>query len=125
MRPCRKACYLFSVPLRPELQSIFDALVAAHPDGLTLDELSDELSGKPVTYADIDELIGALEEAGVDLDGPAPPSGPEQLARVLAAARALGEETGRRATVDEIATRAGLTVSAVRRALLFGRSATS
>jgi hypothetical protein len=110
--------------VRPELQTIFDALVAAHPDGLTLDELSEELSGKPVNYADIDELIGALEEAGVDLDGPAPPSGPEELVKVLAVARALTEETGKRPTAEEIAQRAGMTISAVRRALLFGRSAT-
>jgi hypothetical protein len=114
---------LAGVTLRPELQTIFDALIAAHPDGLTLDELSDELSGKPVSYGDIDELIGALEEAGVDLDGPAPPSGPEELARVLATARALSAETGKRPTAEEIATRAGMTISAVRRALLFGRTA--
>jgi hypothetical protein len=31
------------VTLRPPLQAIFDAIRAAHPDGLTLDELSEEL----------------------------------------------------------------------------------
>jgi hypothetical protein len=110
------------VPLRPELQSIFEAIMQAHPDGLTLDELSDELSTKPVTYADIDELIGALEDAGVNLDAPETPAGPDELARVLAAARALTEETGKRPSAEQIAERTGMTASAVRRALQFGRS---
>lgn len=113
------------MPLRPELQAIFDAIMAAHPGGLTLDELSDELSTKPVTYADIDELIGALEDAGVDLDSPAPATNPADLVRVLAAARALHEETGKRPSTAEIAERTGLTPVAVRRALQLGRSAGS
>jgi hypothetical protein len=110
------------VTLRAELQTIFEAIMKAHPDGLTLDELSDELSTKPVTYADIDEIIGALEEAGVDLDRPEPAAGAEDLARVLAAARALAEETGKQPSADDIAQRVGLTPAAVRRALQFGRS---
>jgi hypothetical protein len=111
------------VSLRPELQTIFDALVAAHPQGLTLDQLGEELWNKPVSYADIDELIGALEEAGIDLDSPTPPFSPDDLARSLAAARALAAETGSRPSTEEIARRAGLTPSAVRRALQFGRAA--
>ena len=51
--------------LRPDLQAIFDALLAAHPaGGITLDDLSDATWDRPFSYADIDELIGALEEAG-------------------------------------------------------------
>jgi hypothetical protein len=111
-----------SVPLSPKLQAIVDAILAAHPDGLSLNELSEELLTKPVTYADIDEIIGALEDAGVDLDRPDRPAGPEDLSRVLAAARALAAETGRRPTPEEIGTRAGLTAPAVRRALELGRT---
>jgi hypothetical protein len=96
--------------------------MAAHPDGLTLDVLSEELSNKPVTYADIDELIGALEEVGVDLEGPEPPVRPEELFRVLTAARALVAETGKRPSADEIAERTGLSAAAVRRSLRSGRS---
>jgi hypothetical protein len=110
------------VALPPRLQSIFDAIMAAHPEGLTLDELSEELIATPVSYGDIDELIGALEEAGVNLDGPAPPARPEDLARVLAAARALTEETGKRPSAEEIAERTGLTRVSVKRALQLGRS---
>jgi hypothetical protein len=105
----------------PKLQEIFDALMAAHPQGLTLDELAEELSTKAVSYAEIDEIIGALEEAGVDLDGPPVPPRPEDLRQVLAAARALMQETGSRPSTIEIAARTGLTPLAVRRALRLGR----
>jgi Sigma-70 region 3 len=109
--------------LSPHLRPLFGALLAAHPDGLSLDELGEELVRKPVTHADIEELIGALEEAGFDLAGPGPQARPEELARVLTAARALTAETGKRPTAAEIAERAGLSPIAVRRALRLGRSA--
>jgi hypothetical protein len=111
------------VALSPHLQPIFDALKAAHPAGLTLDELGEELIRKPVTYADIEELIGALEAAGVDLEGPGTPARPEELVRVLEAARAFTGETGRRPNVAELAERAGLSPIVVRRALRLGKSA--
>jgi Sigma-70 region 3 len=110
------------MPLRPELQAVFDALLKAHPDGPTLDDLSDETWNKSLSYADIDELIAALEEAGFDLEAAEPPPRPEELAQVLAAARALTGETGKRPSVDEIAARAGLPASSVLRALRMGRA---
>jgi hypothetical protein len=113
------------VPLRPELQEIVDAILATHPEGLTLDQLSEALLTKPVSYADIDEIIGALEDSGIDLDAPEVPARPEDLAQVLAAARAITAETGKRPTTEEIALRAGLTPSVVRRALKLGRSMAS
>lgn len=111
--------------LSSHLQALFDAIRASHPDGLTLDELSEELVSKSVTYADIDELIGALEEAGFDLAGPASAGRPEELARVLEAVRSLVAETGARPTAEAIAARVGLTPTAVRKALRLGRSASS
>ena len=107
--------------LRPELQTILDEILAAHPDGLTLNELSEELVYRPVTYPDIDELIAALEEAGIDLEGPEPPARPEELMKVLTAARDLAAAQGTRPSPDEIARHTGLTPMAVRRALRFGR----
>ncbi|HEX2656756.1 MAG TPA: sigma-70 domain-containing protein [Polyangia bacterium] len=111
------------MPLSPHLQPLFDTIQAAHPDGLSLDELSEELSTKSVSYADIDELIGALEEAGFDLEGPGATGRAEELTRVLDAVRALIAETGARPSAEAIAARAGLTPTAVRRALRLGRSA--
>ena len=111
------------MPLRPKLQAIFDALMAAHPGGLSLNTLSEELVDKPVDYADIEELIGALEDAGVDLDATEAPPPPAQLIQVLGAARALAAETGKRPTIAEIAAHTGLTLTVVRQALRLGRSA--
>jgi hypothetical protein len=111
------------VALSPHLQSIFDALKAAHPKGLTLDELAEELIRKPVTFADIEELVGALEAAGIDLDGAGTPARPEELVRVLDSARAFADEHGRRPTIAELADRAGISPLVVRRALQLGKSA--
>jgi hypothetical protein len=106
--------------LSAHLQPLFDALTAAHPDGLSLDDLGEELLHKPVTFADIEELIAALEAAGLDLEGPGPPAHPDELAAVLVAARALATEGGKPSIVD-IAERTGLSPIAVRRALRLGR----
>ena len=113
------------VTLSAKLQAIFDTLMAAHPSGLTLNVLSDELVDKPVDFGEIEQLIVALEEAGVDLEGPEPPPQPEQLFQVLTAARALAAETGKRPTTAAIAARTGLTLTVVRRALRLGKSAAS
>src|SRR4051812_5873547 len=109
--------------LSPHLQPLFEALTTAHPHGLSLDELGEELLHKPVTFADIEELIGALEAAGLNLEGPGPAARPEELMAVLTAARALTTETGQRPSTAAIAERAGLSPIIVRRALRLGRSA--
>jgi hypothetical protein len=106
--------------LSRHLRPLFEALKEAHPDGLSLDELGEELLRKPVTFADIEELIGALEEAGFDLESTGPPGRPDELGRVLTAARALASETGQRPTVTAISERAGLSPIVVRRALRLG-----
>ena len=97
--------------------------MAAHPDGLTLDELSEELIRKPVSFADVEELIGALEAEGIDLEGPGTAARPEDLVTVLGAVRAFTAEQGRRPTIVEIAERVALSPIIVRRALLLVRSA--
>ena len=104
------------------MQELFDTIRASHPDGLTLDELSEELAPKSVTYADIDELIGALEEAGFDLAATGAAARPADLLRVLEAVRALIAETGQRPSPEAIAARVGLTPTAVRKALRLGGS---
>ena len=109
--------------LSPKLQAILEAIKLGHPEGLTLNTLSEELVDKPVDYGEIEQLIGALEDAGVDLVGPEPPPQPEQLRQVLLAARTLAAETGKRPTTAELAVRTGLTLTVVRRALRLGKSA--
>jgi hypothetical protein len=109
--------------LSPHLQPLFDSITASYPEGLSLDELGEELLHEPVTFADIEELIGALEAAGLDLDRADSPARPEDLKAVLTAARELAAETGQRPSTAEISQRAGLSPIVVRRALRFGRSA--
>jgi hypothetical protein len=109
-----------TVALSPHLQELFEAIRTSHPDGLTLDELSEELAAKSVTYADIDELIGALEAAGFDLATTGAAARPAELARVLEAVRAIIAETGQRPSPETIAARIGLTPTAVRKALRLG-----
>ena len=109
--------------LSPKVQPIFAALLAAHPEGLGLDELAEELLRKPLSYPEIEELIVALEASGIDLEGPSTPARPEELARVLDSARAFAAEQGRRPTIAELADRAGLSPIVVRRALHLGKSA--
>jgi hypothetical protein len=109
--------------LPPHLQEIFDALTASHPDGLSLDELGEELIYKPVDFADTEALIGALEAAGIDLEGPAPAAQPEELKAVLVAVRGLTSETGKRPSILEISKRTKLSPITVRRALRLGGAA--
>jgi hypothetical protein len=109
------------VDLPPDLSDLIQRLQAAHPEGLTLDELAEALEHTPLTYADVEVVVEALEDAGVLLEGAAPNASPEQLVQVLAAARALAGESGESPSIQQIAERAGLSAAVVRRALRLGR----
>jgi hypothetical protein len=107
------------MPLAPALQAVLDDLAARGPGSLDLDDLADALAPHGASYADVEEMIEALEARGVLVERVEPGRLSDDLAQVLAAARALSGELGRRPTVDEIAPRAGLDGLAVRRALRF------
>jgi hypothetical protein len=109
------------VPLSPELQALFDAVRAKYPQGVSLDELAAFLIDKPVTYADIEAMIDAFAEIGEDLTA-TEPDRPEDLVRVLAAARAITTETGHRPSIAELVARTSLSFPSVLRALQLGRS---
>jgi hypothetical protein len=109
------------VSLSPKLRTIIDELKARYPEGLSLNQLADELVHRPVSFADVEVIIDGLEDDGVSLDLPDPVARPEDLMRVLATARELAQELGRRPSVEEIATRAALSADDVRRALLLSR----
>lgn len=109
------------MPLSPELQTLFDAIRASHPEGVSLDDLAAFLLDKPVTYADVEALIDAFARIGVDLTT-SEPDRPEELVHVLAAARAIAAETGQRATIAQIVARTNLSFVAVQRALRLGRA---
>jgi transcriptional regulator GlxA family with amidase domain len=109
------------VKLRPELEDIVNTLRAAGADGLSLDELAEALGTMPVSYDEVDAMIAELEAGGVAVQSPPAVDLPAELRTVLAAARALDADLGRRPSAVEIAERAGLPVAAVRRALLYAR----
>jgi hypothetical protein len=109
------------VALRSDLQVLFDVIRAEYPEGVGLDDFAAFLLDKQVTYADVEALIAAFTEIGVDLTAPEPVS-PEELGRVLAAARAIAGETGQRPSAAEIGARTGLSPVAVLRALRLGRT---
>lgn len=105
--------------MRPELQSILDALLQASTASgeVRLDELGDAIGARAITSPEIDAMITALETAGRKVVGPAGGAGEDRLKAVVATARTLGPELGRKPTVAEIAARAGLTADEVRHAL--------
>lgn len=109
--------------MRPPVREALELLLAASAPGaeLTLDAVGDALGDRPVTPEEIGWLLDELEAAGRRV-GDAPGVGAvAALGGVLVSARALRDELGRSARVDEIAARSGLSEGEVRRALLFAR----
>jgi hypothetical protein len=110
-------------PLRPALEPIVTELLkrSERSGKVSLDELGEAVGSRSVDADDIDQLFAALEEAGREIVAPSGGTGGLLLSKVIPAARALKAELSRRATVDEIAARSGLTPAAVRQALLLAR----
>lgn len=109
--------------MRPPVREALGLLLAGSaPDTeLALDAVGEALADQPVTPEEIGWLLDELEAAGRRVGGTSSVAAAAALARVLASARALRDELGRPARVDELAVRAGLAEGEVRRALLFAR----
>ncbi len=107
--------------LRPELVAVVDALVAAHPSEASLDAIGEAIGVRAVSTDEIELLFAALEARGVRIVGPEGGGGEERLRRVVTSARELAATHGRRATIAEIASHAGLTELEVRHALALAR----
>lgn len=105
--------------LRPELEAVVRALLAATPAGghLTLDQLGEAIGTRAVSPPEIDAMLARLEAAGRVVEERTPERGEDALGSVLASARALVAELGRKPTPAEIAAHAGLTEDSVRHAL--------
>jgi hypothetical protein len=110
-------------PLRPALQAVVEALLAASEDSrqLSIDDVGEALGTEVATGADVEAIFDALEAAGRTLLSPQDGQLKERLRAVLEAARSIGAARGRRATVPEIAAATGLGEDRVRHALAFGR----
>ncbi len=103
--------------LRPELQAIVDRLADTHPSTVSLDQLGEAVGTLAVSHEEIDRMIGALEKKGRRVEQVNAGSGPERLAKVVQAARALKETLGRPASRAEIAAHAKMTEDEVAHAL--------
>jgi hypothetical protein len=105
--------------VRADLQSIVDVLLASSADAgeVHLDEIGEAIGARAINSEEIDAIISALEAAGRKVVGPKGGAGEARLREVVAAARALGPELGRKPSVAEIAARSGLTADEVRHAL--------
>ena len=99
--------------------AIVDALLASSADTreVNLDALGAAIGARAITSVEIDAMISALEAANRKVVGPAGGAGETWLKAVVAAARALGPELGRKPTVAEIAARSGLSAAEVHHAL--------
>jgi hypothetical protein len=107
---------------REAVREVIDALLAgtSKGDAIALDDVGAAVGAKAFAPDDIEAVIVALEREGRHVVSPEA-TGKLHLPRVLAAARAIQQETGKRATVDGIAARTGLSAEAVRQALDLGR----
>lgn len=109
--------------MRPELRKIVDDLLAASADSreVHLDAIGEAIGARAITTSEIEAIIDALEAAGRKLIGPRGGAGEDRLKTVIATARALGPELGRKPTVAEIAARSGLSEEEVRHALALAK----
>ena len=109
--------------LRGKLQRIVTTLADEHrgDGGVPLDALGDALATEAVTTVEIEDMIHALDAAGVPVTSPKAENGEAMLKHVLDAARTLSRETGERPTVEAIAAKSGLTTDAVHHALALAK----
>ncbi len=88
---------------------------------VTLDAIGEAIGTRAVSHDDVDAIMRALEAKGRRVTGPEGGGGEERLRSVLAAARVLVAELGRKPTIAEIAARSGLSEDHVRHALSLAR----
>jgi hypothetical protein len=102
---------------------VVDALLAASEASgeVTLDAIGEALGTRAASHDDVDAILHALEARGRRVVAPEDGGGEEKLRRVLATARALLAEGGKKPSVAEIAARSGLAEDEVRHALALAR----
>ncbi len=114
--------------MRAELLRVLEELLAeSEKEGagdITLDRFAGAVGVLAVTPEEIDALLAAVEARGVRVVAPEScgvGDGAQRLKLVIAAARRLGVELGRKPRPAEIAAAAGLTEEEVRLALRLGQ----
>jgi len=109
--------------MRAELLNVLERLLAASEDtnAVSLDRIGEALGVLAVGADEIDALFAELEARGRRITGPEGGGGQERLRVVIAVARELSRELGRKPRLAEIAERAGLDEEKVRHALALAK----
>lgn len=84
---------------------------------MDLNDIAEVIDRRAISYEEVEYIIDRLESEGLRVAEPLDPGDVEVLRAVLASARRLAAELGRRPTVGEIALACGHAPHAVRRAL--------
>lgn len=111
--------------VRDDLRAIEEELFDRATKGdrsVSLDAIGTALGARQVSAQEIDALVGALEARGIRVTGPEGQRGEANLAKVIAATRALKGELGRAPSRNEVAARAGISEDAVAQALALVRT---
>jgi Sigma-70 region 3 len=109
--------------LRAELRTIVDTLLrkSVATREVSLDALGEAIGSRAVSYTEIDAMVASLEAKGRRVVGATDLRGEEQLRTVVATAKSLSTELGRRPNIAEISARAGLSLNQVKHALVLAR----
>jgi hypothetical protein len=105
--------------VRPAVEAVLFALAASVDVGapISIDAIGDALGTMAITTEEIEELFVALERNGHGIAASEGARGEQNLKKVVAAARAIREESGGKATVTQIGARAALSEEEVKFAL--------
>lgn len=109
--------------MRDELRTVVDQLLATSKSGgeVSLDAIGEAIGARAISQEEIEEVFRALESKSRRIGSPQGGDGEIHLRAVLLAARTLSKELGRKPTVDEIATRSGLSHESIRHALMLAQ----
>jgi hypothetical protein len=109
--------------LPTDLRDVVTRLLGESTAGgeLSLDQLGEAIGSLAVSTEEIEAIFVQLEAAGRRVSAAPGGGGEARLKRVVAAARALKVESQRRPTLEQVATRAGLSRQEVLGALFLLR----
>ena len=103
--------------MRPVVESILVELLGRHKDDgrVHLNDIAEVIGDRSLSYEEVEGLVTCLEAEGLEVGEPLDARDIAVIRDVLAAARRLRGELGRRPNVDEISRSTGHPVRAVRR----------
>jgi hypothetical protein len=109
--------------LRSDLAGIIESLIASTKEGdaIELDALGEAIGARAISQDEINAMLDMIDARGRHIVTPDGGHGEATLKIVLDAARSLRIEHGRPPRAEEIATRAGISITRVHHALSLAR----